>query len=92
MKKKNIEEEYEQLRIDFGNELSVVDKDKRIEVGAKVEIKPEAQRFCDGRGVPDCARTAYVKRINLESNTILIETEPNGKELGLLFIHEVIAV
>ena len=104
MKKTNINEEYEQLTMDFGDEIPAVEtveeepkpakktKRKELEVGAAVTVNPEAKRFCDGRGIPDYARKAYVKRINFDSKTVLIESEPNGKEYGLLFIADVVLV
>ncbi|MBR2399328.1 MAG: hypothetical protein IKA96_05145, partial [Alistipes sp.] len=65
-------------------------KQKELEVGAAVTVNPEAKRFCDGRGIPDYARKAYIKRLNPATKTVLIETEPNGKELGLLFMSDVV--
>lgn len=65
---------------------------KTLVVGAKVKVNPDAKHFCDGRGIPDYARTAYVKRVNSANNTVLIETEPDGKELGLLFSSEITLV
>lgn len=102
MKKTNTNEEYEQLTMDFGDEIPAVEtveeetkpakktKQKELEVGAVVTVNPEAKRFCDGRGIPDYARKAYIKRLNPATKTVLIETEPNGKELGLLFISDVV--
>ena len=101
MKQKNTYEEYEQLTMDFGDEIPAVEtveeepkpakktKQKELEVGAAVTVNPEAKRFCDGRGIPDYARKAYIKRINSDSKTVLIESEPNGKEYGLLFMTDV---
>ena len=101
MKKTNTNEEYEQLTTDFGDEISAVEtveeeikptkktKQKELEVGAAVTVNPEAKRFCDGRGIPDYARKAYVKRVNSDSKTVLIESKPNGKEYGLLFMTDV---
>lgn len=101
MKKVNTYEEHEQLTIDLNDEISVVEateesskpvekvKQKELEIGAAVIVKPETKRFCDGRGIPDYARKAYVKRLIPATKTVLIETEPNGKELGLLFISDV---
>lgn len=100
MKKTNTNEEYEQLTMDFGDEIPAVEtveepkpakktKQKELEVGAVVTVNPEAKRFCDGRGIPDYARKAYIKRLNPATKTVLIETEPNGKELGLLFMSDV---
>ena len=102
MKKTNTNEEYEQLTMDFGDEIPAVEtveeepkpakktKQKELEVGAVVTVNPEAKRFCDGRGIPDYARKAYIKRLNPTTKTVLIETEPNGKELGLLFMSDVV--
>ena len=109
MKKTNTNEEYEQLTMDFGDEIPAVEtveeepkraallaqeeyeaKQKELEVGAVVTVNPEAKRFCDGRGIPDYARKAYIKRLNPATKTVLIETEPNGKELGLLFMSDVV--
>ena len=102
MKKTNTNEEYEQLTMDFGDETSAVEtveeepkpakktKQKELEVGAVVTVNSEAKRFCDGRGIPDYARKAYIKRLNPATKTVLIETEPNGKELGLLFMSDVV--
>lgn len=102
MKKTNINEEYEQLTMDFGDEIPAVKtveeepkpaektKQKELEVGAVVTVNPEAKRFCDGRGIPDYARKAYIKRLNPATKTVLIETEPNGKELGLIFMSDVV--
>lgn len=101
MKKTNTHEEYEQLTMDFGDEIPAVEtigeapkpakktKQKELEVGAMVAVNPETKRFCDGKGVPDYARKAYIKRINITNSTVLIETEPNGKELGLLFMSDI---
>lgn len=99
---KNNDNEYEQIAIDFGDALCTTEhsmeyaesqedktSEKEIEVGAAIIVKPEIKRFCDGHGIPDCAREAYVKRLNLATKTVLIETEPNGKELGLLFMSDV---
>lgn len=93
MKKTN-NKEYEQLTIDFGDDLpttpeTIETKAKEFEVGAPVIVNHDAKRFCDGRGIPDYARKAYIKRINPESKTILIESEPNGREYGLLFMTNV---
>lgn len=102
MKKTNTNEEYEQLTMDFGDEILAVEtveeepkptkktKQKELEVSAVVTVNPEAKRFCDGRGIPDYARKAYIKRLNPATKTVLIETEPNGKELGLLFMSDVV--
>ena len=102
MKQKNTYEEYEQLTMGFGDEIPAVEtveeepkstkktKQKELEVGAVVTVNPEAKRFCDGRGIPDYARKAYIKRLNPATKTVLIETEPNGKELGLLFMSDVV--
>lgn len=102
MKKTNTNEEYEQLTMDFGDEIPAAEtvkeetkptkktKQKELEVGAVVTVNPEAKRFCDGRGIPDYARKAYIKRLNPATKTVLIETEPNGKELGLLFMSDVV--
>ena len=102
MKKTNTNEEYEQLTMDFGDEIPAVEtveeepklakktKQKELEVGAAVTVNPEVKRFCDGRGIPDYARKAYIKRLNPATKTVLIETEPNGKELGLLFMSDVV--
>lgn len=101
MKKTNIHDEYEQLTMDFGDEVPAVEtveepkptkktKQKELEVGAAVTVNPEAKRFCDGRGIPDYARKAYIKRLNPATKTVLIETEPNGKELGVLFVSDVV--
>ena len=102
MKKTNTNEEYEQLTMDFGDEIPAVEaaeeepkpakkaKQKELEAGAVVTVNPEAKRFCDGRGIPDYARKAYIKRLNPATKTVLIETEPNGKELGLLFMSDVV--
>lgn len=102
MKKANVNEEYEQLTMDFGEDFTPVEtienetkpkkkktKAKGFELGAEIAVNPEIKRFCDGRGIPDYARRAYIKRINLENKTIVIETEPNGKQLGLLFMSDV---
>lgn len=67
-------------------------EEKTLEVGGMVSVKPETKRFCDGRGIPDYARTAFIKRINDANKTIVVETKPNGKELGVLFIADVIAM
>lgn len=102
MKKTNTHEEYEQLTMDFGDEVPAAEtaeeevksskktKQKEFEVGAAVTVNPEAKRFCDGRGIPDYARKAFIKRINPATKTVLIETEPNGKELGVLFTSDVV--
>lgn len=102
MKKTNTHEEYEQLTIDIGDEIPAAEivkeesksaekaKQKEFKVGAVVAVNPEAKRFCDGRGIPDYARKAYIKRLNTATKTVLIETEPDGKELGLLFISDVV--
>ena len=101
MKKTNTNEEYEQLTMDFGDEIPAVEtveeepkptkktKQKELEVGAAVTVNLEAKRFCDGRGIPDYARKAYVKPINADGKTVLIESEPNGKEYGLLFMTDI---
>ena len=97
MKKTNTYEDYEQLTIDFGDEVPAVAeepkptkkiKQKRLEVGVEVTVNPEATHFCDGRGIPDYARRAFIKRCN-SNQTVLLESEPGGKELGLLFVKEV---
>lgn len=103
MKKASAHNEYEQLAIDFGgSEVSTEAageeskpkkeraKPRELELGTAVVVNPETKRFCDGRGIPDYARKAYIKRINHESKTIVIETEPGGKELGLLFMSDVV--
>ena len=104
MKKTNAHEEYEQRTMDFGDEIPAVEtgekepkpakktKQKEFEVGAAVTVNPEAKHFCDGRGIPDYARKAFIKRINPATKTVLIETEPNGKELGVLFASDVVLV
>lgn len=102
MKKTNTTEEYEQLTIDFGDAFqpqSNADgkaptkkneaQNKELSVGAKVTVNEDVNRFCDGRGIPDYARTAYVKSMGNNTKTILIETEPGGKELGVLFANNV---
>lgn len=97
MKKTNTYEDYEQLTIDFGDEVPAAaeepkptkkTKQKRLEVGVEVAVNPEATHFCDGRGIPDYARRAFIKRYN-PNETVLLETAPGGKELGLLFAKEV---
>lgn len=102
MKQKNTYEEYEQLTMGFGDEVLAAEtveedhkpvkktKQKEFKVGTAVTVNPEAKRFCDGRGIPDYARKAYIKRLNPATKTVLIETEPNGKELGLLFMSDVV--
>ena len=102
MKKTNVHEEYEQLAIDFGDEVPAAEtveenpkptkrtKPKEFKVGVAITVNPEVKRFCDGRGIPDYARKAYIKRLNHANKTVLIETEPNGKELGLLFMSDVV--
>lgn len=69
-------------------------KGKRDElvIGAKVVINDDVKLFCDGRGIPDYARTAYVKGMDNNTKTILIETKPGGKELGVLFANNVTMV
>ena len=102
MKKTNNNEKYEQLTIDFCDEITPVElpdetpevKGKKAKVnnfivGGAVTVNAEVKRFCDGRGIPDYARNAYIKRINPGSKTIVIESEPNGKEYGLLFMNDV---
>lgn len=97
MKKTNTYEDYEQLTIDFGDEVPTTaeeyhsakkSKQKKLKVGAEVTINPEVTHFCDGRGIPDYARKAFIKRCN-PNQTILLESEPGGRELGLLFAKEV---
>ena len=101
MKNTNKHDEYEQLNIDIVDEGLIADtieeikpakraKRKDLEVGAAITINPEIKRFCDGMGIPDYARKAYIKRINPANKTVLIETEPNGKELGVLFMSDVV--
>lgn len=103
MKKTNNLEEYEQLTIDLGDETITVEamdeqveskktKKKELRAGAKITVKPETKKFCDGRGIPDYARTAYVKRINATNTIVVIESEPNGKEFGTLFASDIIVV
>ena len=103
MRKTNIHEENEQITAVLDNgfiasELEPVEgpiepkkkpKVKELKVGTAVTVNPEVKRFCDGRGIPDYARKAYIKRFNLNNQTVLIESEPNGKEYGLLFIRDV---
>lgn len=102
MKKTNTHEEYEQLTMDFGDDISPAEaveeeaeskkkkmQKKEFEVGAEVTINPEVKRFCDGRGIPDYARKACIKRINPANKTILLESAPNGKEYGLIFMTDV---
>lgn len=102
MKKTSNHEEYEQLTIDFGDDVAPVEvteeddepKKKRAkgregEIGAEITVNPEVKLFCDGCGIPDYARKAYIKRINFDNNTVLIESAPNGKEYGLLFMSDV---
>lgn len=97
MKKTNTYEDYEQLTIDFGDEVPAVEEapkpvkkttQKKLEVGAEVTVNSEATHFCDGRGIPDYARRAFIKRYN-SNETVLLESEPGGKEFGLLFAKEV---
>ena len=64
-------------------------KPKELRVGAKVTVNQDVKRFCDGRGIPDYARIAYIKGMDNKSKTILIESEPNGKEFGVLFAADV---
>lgn len=64
-------------------------KVKKFEVGTKIAVNPETKLFCDGRGIPDYARVAYVKHINYASETLLIGGESNGKTYGLLFMEDV---
>lgn len=103
MKNTNMNEEYEQSTLDFGDSLNVIENlkedsktkeekstTKEFEVGDKIAVKQETTHFCDGRGIPDYARTAYIKRIIPAHKTVLIESTPNGKELGLLFISDII--
>lgn len=103
MKKTNMNEEYEQLAMDFNDETSANEttdvpkstkktKQKDFEIGAAIIVKPEIKRFCDGRGIPDYARNAYIKRFNHGNKTVLIEAEPGGKELGVLLMSHVILV
>lgn len=102
MKKQTKTEEYEQLAIDFGDEAAIsaseevqveepveVIPERKLDIGAKVTVNAECKHFCDGRGVPDYARTAYIKRINTNNKTVVIETQPDGEELGLLFISDI---
>lgn len=100
MKKTNTHEEYEQLTMDFGDDITPAEtveeeaepkkkKAKEFDVGAEVTINPEVKRFCDGRGIPDYARKACIKRINPANKTVLLESAPNGKEYGLLFVTDV---
>lgn len=104
MKKTNNHEEYEQLTMDFGDDITPAEvadetaepkktrEKHNLEAGTKVSVKPEVKKFCDGRGIPDYARTAYVKRINPANNIVVIESEPNGKEFGTLFASDIVAV
>lgn len=95
-------EEYEQFVFDFGDEFVSAEtieesepeneKPNELSVGAEVTIKPETKLFCDGRGIPDYARKAYIKRINHNNKTVLLESAPNGKEYGLLFVSDVTLV
>ena len=94
--------EYEQFVFDFGDEFVSAEtieesepeneKPNELSVGAEVTIKPETKLFCDGRGIPDYARKAYIKRINHNNKTVLLESAPNGKEYGLLFVSDVTLV
>lgn len=103
MKNANIHEEYEHPTLDFGNSFDVMESlkedsenkeekatTKEFEAGDKITVKQETTHFCDGRGIPDYARTAYIKRVIPAHKTVLIESTPNGKELGLLFISDII--
>ena len=100
MKKLDTHEKYEQVTFDLGENFDAVkvfeketesekNCEREFKTGDKVAVAPTTKRFCDGRGIPDYAREAYIKRLNFTSKTVLLESEPNGKELGLLFISDV---
>ena len=93
MKKNNHKhDEYEQLTISIdatAERCDVQTAGKDIEIGDKVIINPSVTKFCNGRGIPDYVRTAYVTRINTGNKTVVISTEPDGKGLGLLFLSDI---
>ena len=100
MKKTTKQNEYEQLTIEFeeavvtaaedSKEAPPIDEEvKHFTIGAQVIVKPTAQRFCGGNGIPDYARTAYIRRINMDNKTILIGPNGTGRPYGLLFMDEV---
>ena len=101
MAKKKNNLEYEQISI-FSEEVSeATDTSRNIEscavskefkVGAKIRINSNVRLFCDGYGIPDYAREAYIKRINEYNKTIVIETKPNGKQLGVLLQKDVVVI
>ncbi len=78
-------------------EEKIAKKDEEVElktsetigIGSKITVNPDVKKFCDGLGIPDYARTAYVKRINASNDTVVIETTPGGRELGLLFLSNI---
>lgn len=100
MKKTTKQNEYEQITIDFeeavvtaaedSKEAPPIDEEvKQFTIGAQVIVKPTAQRFCGGNGIPDYARTAYIRGINTDSQTVLIGPKDTGRSYGLLFMDEV---
>jgi hypothetical protein len=64
-------------------------KHKALTIGSKVVVNEDVKFFCDGSGIPDRARVAYVKGIDNNSKTVLIAVEPDGKEFGVLFTNNV---
>lgn len=93
MKKQSKNEKDKQIaeqELDFvkTSECDETAKEEKFRTGAEVTVKPEITRFCDGRGIPSYARRAFIKRYN-PNGTVLIESAPDGKELGLLLASQV---
>ena len=83
------EAEFEEKNNKSDAELKEESTEKAFKIGAKVMVNPEIRCFCDGKGIPDCAREAYIKYLNLNNKTIVIESKPFGKEYGLLLMSQV---